>query len=45
MSTTVRSQSELDAAIAAGETDIIVRSPAGVWLELSGNHGREVVSP
>ena len=31
---TVTSQAELDAAIAAGESDIVINSPAGVWLDL-----------
>ena len=30
----VTTQAELDAAIVAGDTDIIINSPAGVWLEL-----------
>ena len=34
MTTTCTSQAELDAAIAAGESDIIINSPAGVWLDL-----------
>ena len=34
MTTTCTSQAELDAAIAAGESDIVINSPAGVWLDL-----------
>ena len=34
MTTTVTNQAELDAAIAAGESDIVINSPAGVWLNL-----------
>ena len=34
MTTTCTSQAELEAAIAAGESDIIINSPAGVWLDL-----------
>ena len=34
MTTTVTNQAELDAAIAAGESDIVINSPAGVWLDL-----------
>ena len=34
MSTTVTTQAELDAAIAAGAEDIVINSPAGVWLTL-----------
>ena len=34
MSTTVKTQKELDAAVAAGEPWIEIRSKAGVWLEV-----------
>ena len=32
--TTVTTQKELDAAIAAEDPDIIIKSPQGVWLEV-----------
>ena len=34
MSTIVRTQAELDAAIEAGAEDIIIDSPAGVWIDV-----------
>lgn len=34
MSTIVKTQTELDTAIKAGATDIIIDSPAGVWIQL-----------
>ncbi|NDO78245.1 hypothetical protein GKZ75_08415 [Kocuria indica] len=33
----VTTQKELDAAVAAGETGIIINSPAGVWLTVKGS--------
>jgi hypothetical protein len=36
MSITVKTQAELDAAIAAGSQGIIIDSPAGVWLSVGG---------
>jgi hypothetical protein len=37
MSTTVKTQAELDAALAKpGYTEIIIKSPAGVWLDVRG---------
>ena len=33
----VTTQEELDAAVAAGETEIIIDSPAGVWLKVVGS--------
>ena len=35
MSTVVKTQVELDAALAAGKADIIIDSPRGVWLTVS----------
>ena len=35
--TTVTTQRELDKAIKAGDNDIIINSPRGVWLEVSGS--------
>ena len=37
MSTIVRTQAELDAAIEAGAEDIIIDSPAGAWIEICGS--------
>ena len=37
MSITVKTQAELDAAIAAGSQGIIIDSPAGVWLSVGGS--------
>ena len=37
MSTVVKTQVELDAALAAGKADIIIDSPRGVWLTVSGS--------
>ena len=37
MSTIVRTQQELDAALADGKADIIIDSPRGVWLTVSGS--------
>ena len=34
MSTVVTTQAELDAAITSGASDIIIDSPAGVWLHV-----------
>ena len=50
MSTVVKTQVELDAALAAGKADIIIDSPAGVWLTLdrgvvSGIRGSSCVGP
>jgi hypothetical protein len=42
MSTTVTNQTELDAAIKAGSTDIIINSPAGVWLTLNSPQSSSV---
>ena len=33
----VTTQKELDAAVAAHETGIIIDSPAGVWLTVKGS--------
>ncbi|HHW50227.1 MAG TPA: hypothetical protein GX406_01945, partial [Pseudoclavibacter sp.] len=38
----VTNQQDLDAAIKAGEQDIIIDSPAGVWLVLRGNSSAEL---
>ena len=35
--TTVTTQDQLDAAISAGDKDIIIASPNGVWLCVSGS--------
>ena len=37
MTTTVTTQTELDAAIERGEEDIVINSPDGVWLTLRGS--------
>ena len=37
MSTIVKTQQELDAALADGKADIIIDSPRGVWLTVSGS--------
>ena len=37
MSTIVTTQAELDSALAAGAEGIIIASPAGVWLNVSGS--------
>ena len=37
MSTVVKTQVELDAALAAGKTDVVIDSPRGVWLTVSGS--------
>lgn len=37
VSTIVRTQPELDAALAAGADDIVIDSPAGVWLTVRGS--------
>ena len=37
MSTVVTTQAELDAAITSGASDIIIDSPAGVWLHVRGS--------
>ena len=37
----VTTQKELDAAVAAGETGIIIDSPAGVWLTVKGSSSVE----
>jgi len=37
MSTIVRTQQELDAALADGKSDITIDSPRGVWLTVSGS--------
>jgi len=34
---TVTTQKELDTAIKAGDRDIVIRSPRGVWLEIAGS--------
>lgn len=35
MSTVVTTQAEMDAAITSGASDIIIDSPAGVWLKVA----------
>ena len=42
--TTVRTQAELDAAIAAGAREITIDSPGGVWLTLTGSGSSSVVA-
>jgi hypothetical protein len=37
VTTTVTTQAELDAAVTAGADDIVVNSPAGVWLTVRGS--------
>ena len=37
MSTIVTTQAELDAALAVGDADIIIDSPRGRWLKVSGS--------
>ena len=37
MSTIVKTQGELDAAVAAGAEYIVIASPAGVWLDVRGS--------
>ena len=37
MSTYCTTQDELDAAITAGKSDIIINSPAGAWIDVSGS--------
>ena len=37
MSTIVKTQGELDAAVAASAKDIVIASPAGVWLSVRGS--------
>jgi hypothetical protein len=44
MSVTVRTQTELDAALAAGEATIYIESPAGVWLSLTKTGSSHVVA-
>ena len=44
MSTTVTTQAELDAALAAKDEVIYIESPAGVWLTLTGSGSSRVVA-
>jgi hypothetical protein len=44
VSVTVRTQTELDAALAADEATIYIESPAGVWLTLSKSESAHVVA-
>jgi hypothetical protein len=44
VSVTVRTQAELDAALAANEATIYIESPAGVWLQLTKSGSAHVVA-